>query len=68
MINQDGGLYRADTSSQPAVVAVLIVLVSLVVALLFASGHDAPVDAMRLCPVPATNTAVTAPPTGTISC
>ena len=67
MINL-GGFYRADSSSEPAVVAVLVVLAALLAALLFATEYDAPVDTTRFCPVVATNTAVTAPPSGTTSC
>ena len=59
--------YWADPSSRPAVVALLIVLVALTVALLLAGGHHAPADA-ALCPVPATKTVATAPPTGTTPC
>jgi hypothetical protein len=68
MISQYGGLYRADSSSQPAVVAVLIVLMALTVALLVATGRDATADAIPACPGPPMNTAVTAPPTGTTPC
>jgi hypothetical protein len=67
MINL-GGFYRADSSSQPAVVAVLVVLAALIAALLFATGYDAQIDATRFCPVAMTDTAVTAPPSGTTSC
>ena len=66
MINQYSGLYRADSSSQPAVVAVLIVLMALTVALLLATGRDATANATPACP--AVSTAVTAPPTGTTPC
>jgi hypothetical protein len=58
----------ADPSSRPAVLALLVVLVALIVALLLAGGPDAPADATPSCPIPAANTMVTAPPTGTMPC
>jgi hypothetical protein len=68
MIHQYGGLYRADSSSQPAVVAGLIVLMVLTVALLLATGGETTANATPACPGPAMNTAVTAPPPGTTPC
>jgi hypothetical protein len=68
MINQYSGLYRADSSSQPAVVAVLIVLMALTLALLLATGRDVTANATPACPGPAVSTAVPAPPTGTTPC
>jgi hypothetical protein len=59
--------YRADPSSRPAVLALLVVVIALTVALL-ATGRDVAADATPPCPGPTMNTVVTAPPTGTTPC